>query len=87
MIAANANGSLTHYHTTSGKQLNQILGDGINNLLCCDYKPDGHSFVTGGKDGIIRLYDEQTRKLVKELKGGTNGQPGHTNRVFCSKFV
>jgi WD40 repeat protein len=61
MIAANANGTLTHYHTTSGKQLNQIPADGLNQLLCCDYKPDGHNFITAGKNGVIYIYDEQTR--------------------------
>jgi len=61
MIAANANGTLTHYHTTSGKQLNQIPQDGLNQLLTCDYKPDGLNFITAGKNGVIYVYDEVTR--------------------------
>ena len=86
IIATNANGSLTHYHTTSGKQLNRIHDD-LNQLLTCDYKPDGHAFLTAGSDSVVRVYDEQTRQLKQELTGGTNGEPGHSNRVFCAKFV
>lgn len=33
------------------------------------------------------MYDEVTRKLKVNLEGGGNGMPGHTNRVFCTKFV
>ena len=47
MIAANAEGSLTHYHTTSGKTLNRIFSD-VNQLFTCDYKPDGYEFVAAG---------------------------------------
>lgn len=57
IIATNANGSLTHYHTTSGKQLNRIHDD-MNQLLTCDYKPDGHAFLTAGSDSVVRVYDE-----------------------------
>ena len=60
IIATNANGSLTHYHTTSGKKLNRIFSD-VNQLLTCDYKPDGYDFVTAGSDSVVRVYDEQTR--------------------------
>jgi hypothetical protein len=36
---------------------------------------------------IVRVYDEQTRGLVVALEGGGSGEPGHSNRVFCVKFV
>ena len=51
-----------------------------------DYKPDGTAFVTGGSDCIVRVYDEQTRKLKVALEGGGTGEPGHSNRVFSVKF-
>ena len=57
MIATNADGSLLHFHTTSGRLLHKIY-DPMNQLLTADYKPDGKSFLTGGEDGKIRVYDE-----------------------------
>lgn len=86
MIAANAEGSLLHFHTTSSRLLHKIY-DPMNQLLTADYKPDGKSFLTAGEDGKIRVYDEQTRQLTETLEGGAGGLPGHTNRVFCAKFV
>lgn len=85
IIATNANGSLCHYHTTSGKLLNKIH-DELNQLFTADYKPDGTEFITAGADAIIRVYDEQTRQLKMSLEGGGTGEPGHSNRVFCAKF-
>lgn len=54
--------------------------------MTVDYNPDGTQFVTGGSDCIVRVYDEQSRKIVVELEGGGSGEPGHSNRVFCVKF-
>ena len=85
VISVNANGSLQHWHTTSGKLLHTIR-DEFNTLLTVDYNPDGSQFVTAGSDKIVRVYDEQTRGLVVELEGGGSGEPGHSNRVFCVKF-
>ena len=60
LIATDADGSLMHFHTTSGKILNRIHSH-KNPLLTCDYKPDGLEFLTGGEDGKVRVYDERTR--------------------------
>jgi COMPASS component SWD3 len=57
LIATNAKGHISHYHTTSGKLLNRIY-DEVNQLLTCDYKPDGYDFVTAGTDTVVRVYDE-----------------------------
>jgi len=85
IIATNADGGLYHWHTTSGKRLNRIH-DEYNQLLTCDYKPDGLEFLTGGSDNYVRLYDEQTRQEKLCLINGANGEPGHSLRVFCAKF-
>ncbi len=60
MIATNANGTLFHFHTTSSRMLHKIE-DQANQLLTADYKQDGKSFLTGGSDFAVRVYDEQTR--------------------------
>ena len=86
MSATNAEGSLLHFHTTSGRLLHKIY-DPENQLLTADYKSDGLKFLTGGEDGKVRVYDESTRQLSHTLEGGAGGLPGHMNRVFCAKFV
>ena len=32
--------------------------------MCLDYAPDGKRFCTGGKDNIIRVYDEETKEVA-----------------------
>lgn len=86
IIATNANGSLYHYHITSGKKLNEIPNAAEQALLTADYKPDGLEFLTAGAEAKIDIYDEQTRQLKISLDGGSNGEPGHSNRVFCAKW-
>ena len=86
LIAANADGSLSHWHITSGKCLHQIRNDD-NQLYCLDYRSDGAIFATAGKDQTVRVYDEATKTQISELKHGTSKvTPGHSNRVFSLKF-
>ena len=85
IISLNSDGSLEHWHTTSGKRLHQIKDD-INQLLAVDYKPDGMQFTCAGNDTVVRIYDEQTRQVISELTGGGGGEPGHGNRVQCVKY-
>jgi WD40 repeat protein len=72
IISVNASGSLQHWHTTSGKLLHTIH-DELNPLLCADFKPDGTLFAASGSDTVVRVYDEQTKKLVSELSGSASG--------------
>jgi hypothetical protein len=57
IISTNADGGLYHWHTTSNKMLNKIY-DPYSQLLTCDYKADGHTFLTAGNQCEIRVYDE-----------------------------
>lgn len=51
-----------------------------------DYHPDGKDFVTAGKDNILRIYDEETKKIIQELKGISWHKAGHNNRLFSVKY-
>jgi len=63
-------------------------------LFSIDYNGDGSKFVTAGRDTILRLYDETTKRLVSNMRGkyGSSSmssifnEPGHSNRVFSVKF-
>jgi COMPASS component SWD3 len=60
LISVHADGSVRHWHTTSGKCLHTMIDD-INQLYCIDYDIEGRNFVTAGNDRILRVYDEATK--------------------------
>jgi COMPASS component SWD3 len=87
LVSAQADGWLKHWHATSGKCLHQMKCDDNpeQQLYSIDYNADGSLLATAGKDKHIRLYDEQTKSIVLNMK--ENGDlPGHSNRIFCVKF-
>ena len=55
------------------------------NLLTIDYTRDYARFATAGKEREIRVYDEETKSLMCELKA-TPKENGHSSRIFCVKF-
>ena len=52
-----------------------------------DYKEDFSELAVGGANPIIRIYDPETKKLKMMLDGKGGLIPGHTNRVFCVKYI
>eukprot|EP00946_MAST-07B_sp_MAST-7B-sp1_P004115 g4115.t1 len=86
IISANADGSVQHWHITSGRCLHEI-NDPENPLFTVNYSADGKKFATGGKDFAVRVYDEATKTLVSKMEGGYHAiTKGHSNRVFSLKF-
>lgn len=89
-LAANAAGAVQHWHMTSGKCLHSLEDDG-NQVYALDYNSEGTHFVTAGKDTKIRVYDEATKSLLQTMDGGAGysvrATPGHSNRVFSTKYV
>lgn len=90
-IAANASGVVQHWHMTSAKCLHSMQDDD-NQVYAMDYNDDGTKYVTGGKDKIVRVYDEATKSIISRLQGdgfrySSNESPGHSNRIFSVKCV
>jgi WD40 repeat protein len=91
-IASNAGGLVQHFHMASGKCLHTTEEPG-NQIYALDYNSDGSMYCSAGRDRCIKLYDEETKTLSTTLSGGFMGfyEPtapgGHSNRVFCTKFV
>lgn len=86
LLVANTNGRIYQYTGKTGKEIwNSEEAD--NYILSVDYKADGLMFATGGKDNVVRLYDEKTKKIVNELKSVEWNKVGHNNRIFCVKFA
>ena len=85
LIAVTAEGYILQIHSTSGKILQEIIEEN-NPLMCVDYSPDGLLFATGGNDKYVRLYDDNTKTLIKKLERHRYDLPEHSNRIFSVKF-
>lgn len=57
-----------------------------NQVYCMDYDKSWTFLATAGKDFLVRVYDEETKKLLQTLKGDADLHHGHSNRVFAWKF-
>lgn len=85
-VNAESDGQVLHWHIKSGKCLHTIA-EPHNQIFCLDYFSDGSLFATAGKDRLVRVYDEATKRLVQSLSGGDQKEcAGHSNRVFSLKF-
>lgn len=85
LVASAADGSIYHWHVTSGRLLHTIEPDMGNHIYALDYSPDGKNLATGCKDCSVTIIDEHTKsQLAKLTEGG--GRPGHSNRVFSVKY-
>jgi len=58
LLACSADASVRHWHVPTGKCLSTIYEGGDQQVFACDYRHDGQVFATGGKDKLVRLYDE-----------------------------
>lgn len=86
MIAANSDGTLRHWHVGTSKCVHTTKEEG-NQIYAAEYRQDANIFATAGKDHIVRIYDENTKTCINELKGGTlDKSAGHALRVFSLKF-
>ena len=64
----------------------QTIEEENNPLMCVDYSYDGMLFATGGNDKYVRLYDDNTKTLIKKLERHRYDLPEHSNRIFAVKF-
>jgi len=89
-LAANAAGTVQHWHMTSGKCLHS-MEDTENQVYALDYNSEGTHFAATGKDTAVRIFDEATKSMTTEMRGGggygPRTLPGHSNRVFSVKYV
>jgi len=85
VVTVTADGKITHWHAFSGKVLH-TMEEKDNPIMCMDFSPDGTYFATGGTDKKVRLYDDNTKTLLKTMKPGDFNHPGHSNRIFSINF-
>lgn len=70
---------------TSGKLLHSVKVGEDNDLNTLDFNSTGHNLACGGKDGIVRVFDEATKVCEYSIVDQGAFAP-HSNRIFCVKF-
>ena len=63
VLTTNCDGTLTQYSLNKQKTQWKIKEPNTQ-FLCAAYKINGTSFVAGDNLGNIRVYDEETKKLI-----------------------
>lgn len=86
LLSANSDGTIIQWNVTKGKQLAKVI-EKNHQILCLDYNVEGTSFVTAGRDFKIRVYDEETKEVTSVMEGDVYNNPGHSNRIFCVKYI
>jgi len=85
VLAANTNGHLFQFLAKTGKQIwHGVESD--NQIFALDYSSDSRTFGTAGRDNVVRIYDEESKKIKNELRGELRNKTGHNNRIFALKF-
>jgi len=64
ILVANTNGHLFQYVAKTSKQLFHTIEED-NQIMAIDYSSDGRIFSTAGNDNIVRVYDEETKKVTR----------------------
>lgn len=63
-VSVSSEGEIQHHHLASNKLLSTIKINSLDpQLFCIDYNVDATKFGVCGGEPIIRIYDEETRKL------------------------
>lgn len=87
LTAVSVDGSIYQWMVPSGKIVTTIKSSiPANDLYSLDYNNEGSKFAVAGKDLNIKLYDESTKELIRELIPDSQKIPGHSNRIFSLKF-
>ena len=67
LLVGAADGYISHWHTSSGKNLHSLkeINNSINSVC---YSHDYKNFITAGNDISVRLYDENMKSLITIMK-------------------
>lgn len=85
LVSVSADCKIIHWHTATGKALH-IMEEKDNPLMCLDFNKTGQYFATAGNDKTVRIYDDNTKTLLKTMRSGDFKLPGHSNRIFALHF-
>ena len=88
LTAVSSDGWIRYWDTLSGKCLDSFQNEAeLPDLYAFEFNKTAKYFACGGKEGLVKIYDEATHKLASVLRTGGEHIPGHTNRVFSIKWT
>jgi len=90
LMTTSSSGCIDIWHVQSSKCIYSI-NEEENQIFAFDISSEngnnGYKFASAGKDKIIRIYDDETKKLICSLeKGFMAKHVGHSNRIFSLKW-
>jgi len=90
LITTSSSGCIDIWHIQSSKCIYSINEEN-NQIFAFDINCNNKYFASAGKDKIIRIYDDKTKKLYSSLERGQfmskqSNPNGHSNRIFSLKF-
>mmetsp|Transcript_76906 Transcript_76906/g.94369 ORF Transcript_76906/g.94369 Transcript_76906/m.94369 type:complete len:380 (-) Transcript_76906:32-1171(-) len=86
LVSVNSYGYINHWQIETQKSIHSIQ-EKNNHIFCLEYSPNGSRFATAGKDRKVRIYDDETKKVIYTMeKGYMEECPGHSNRIFGLKW-
>ena len=84
LLAGGSDGTLRHIDASTGELCGASVVEERNEIHSLDCRADGGAFATGGKDGAVRVYDEETRQLVCKLTGNASAGAEHFHDTTLS---
>jgi len=69
MVTCSFDGSLREWNLETGEQIGNDWRDGESRVDAAALSPTGKKIVSGGKDGIVKLWDIDTRKIIAKWMG------------------
>lgn len=66
-VALGSTGEVKVYHATDGSKPILTLSGIQGPVYAITYKPDGSTLAVGGSDGLVRLFDARSAKLIRQF--------------------
>lgn len=85
LLVGSADGKISQWHAETGKKLYELEEEN-NAVMSVDYNLKGTKFATGGNDRKVRVYDDNMKVQLQEMKPLSEEKQGHFNRIFAVKF-
>lgn len=69
------------------KEVHRYVDPEDDHVFTIDLNKSQSLLVYAGKNMAINLLNDDNKKLIRKYEPGDSFQIGHTNRIFCTKFV
>lgn len=88
LLSVSADGWIKEWNTKSAKNT-FLMQESNNQIFALTYSREGDKFLTGGKDAKIRVYDNETKKMISDFARNEfdlETARGHCNRIHSIVF-